>query len=329
MTSPDDFYARAVASSSGDPSLEGGASGYFSAPETGLDPNLFDGETLEPQVRSFITRTLYNELTSLGLSHPAQWVSIWLAGSGVSYQWAADRGNGDLDVLFGVDWPTLILSNRDWAGVSELQFADWLNEQLKSGLWQRTSQQEIGGRTYEVTFYLNPGVGRDISVIKPYAAYDVRKNGWTVHPTKPDVTSYPTAWHNATHADQELTQELLVRHSRLHAELAAEQPGTGRWHNLGSALNLVGSQAQALWDDIHGGRHEAFTEQGHGYGDYHNFRWQVAKQSGVVNALKGILEPRQQAREESDASLYGGPIAGASEALTRAQQVNQHRPGLR
>lgn len=326
--SQSDFYARAVASSPSDPSLEGGASGYFSAPLPDLDPHLFTGETLDPQARAYILRTLYNELTGLGLNHPAQWVSIWLAGSGVSYQWAADRGNGDLDVIFGVDMSTLVRANEDWAGYSDQQFAAWVNEQLRSDLWPRTAQHTINGQTYEVTFYLNPDVGRNIERIRPYAAYDVRKNGWTVHPSSMGARQVPSAWYDAAEGDVRNTQELASRWADAHYRLGNTRPGDQQWTNIGSELRLISQQAEAMFDDIHGGRHEAFGEQGHGYHDWHNFRWQYAKQRGVVNGLQGILTAKHNGERAFSDEMYGGPIAPAHEALERAQMLSQHRPGL-
>jgi hypothetical protein len=91
---------------------------------------------------------------------------------------------------------------------------------------------------------------------------------------------------------------------------------------------VVGQQAQILWEDIHGGRHQAFQPGGHGYGDFHNFRWQRAKETGVVNSLRAIVGVRKSANEARDTEIYGGPISGADEALTRAALVAKHRPGL-
>ena len=330
MTSPADFYAKAVASAP-PPTMEVGASGYFSAPQETLDPRLFDGDKLREEVRRFILDALFQELLSLGLNSPGAWTKVWLAGSGISYQWAADRGNGDLDVLFGVDYPTFLQRNSDWGGMSEDQFATWLNTHLKDELWPKTASKFFGQQAYEVTFYLNPGTGRDIRNINPYAAYDVRANNWTVPPPKVSANPremYPKAWFTAAESDRRMTQELLSRYGDLKSSLGMAQPGSAAWHNYGDALRVVSQQAQILWDDIHGGRHEAFREGGHGYGDYHNFRWQRAKETGVVQSLQAILGVRKAATEAMDSELYGGPIAPADEALSRAAMVSRTRPGM-
>jgi hypothetical protein len=331
MTSSDDFYARAVAANPA-PEMQDGASGYFSAPQEGLDPNLFDGTALHPEISAWLKRTLWTELNKLGLRRPAQWTFMWLAGSGISYQWAADRGNGDLDVLFGVDFPAFLRENPDWGGMSEDQFAGWLNGQLKTDLWPHTASTIFGNQAYEVTFYLNPGTGRDITRINPYAAYDLRRNSWTVTPPKvaaDPASMYPRAWFDAAGHDEVLARSFVERHHALAGQLEQAVPGSAGWHNAGDALRFNADQAQTLFDDIHGNRHLAFTESGHGYGDYNNFRWQQAKQSGVINALSGIVRVRKAAGAARDAELYGGPIPGADEALAHAQVVSRERPGLR
>lgn len=331
MNANADFYAKAVASAP-PPTMEGGASGYFSAPQDGLDPNLFDGTELRPDVRAWINRTLAAELAKLGLKYAARWTYVWLAGSGISYQWAADRGNGDLDVLFGVDYPSFLRANPDWGGMSEDQFANWLNDALRTDLWPRTAHQQFGGQAYEVTFYLNPGTGRDITNINPYAAYDLRGNRWTVTPPKvaaDPASMYPQAWFNSAEMDVAQAQRLLERYGKHHLDLSGTSPGSPGWHNAGAALGLVTQQAQALWDEIHGGRHAAFQPGGHGYGDWANFRWQQAKRTGVVNALRGLVDVRETAGKLSDTELYGGPILSAEQALSRAALVSRDRPGLR
>ncbi len=329
MTSPADFYAKAVSAGPA-ASTEGGESGFFSVPRPELDPSLFEGHTLRSEVSIWVRARLYEALTKLGLKQPIKWTYIWLAGSGAGYQWEANRGNGDLDVLFGVDFPEFVRRNPDWGGMSEEQFASWVNTQLRTDLWPRTKAAHFGSRIYEVTFYLNPGVGRDISQINPYAAWDLRRNEWAV---VPDVTmaehSYPGAWASAVDHDTASVQHMVEQHNALRSQLASVPEGSAQWHNLGDSLRRNSEAAKALFDEIHEGRHAAFGPGGRGYEDYANFRWQVAKQQGTINGLHGILNARQNAEHQLSDELYGGPIASADEALTHAAMVHQHRPGLR
>src|SRR5881227_3059425 len=94
-----DYYlARAAAA--GPVDLTEGQSGYFSAPSNVLDPRLFDGDEIRHEVRVWIINTLYDYWRQ-HYRLPIAWSTVWLAGSGISYQWQAARGNGDLDVLIG------------------------------------------------------------------------------------------------------------------------------------------------------------------------------------------------------------------------------------
>src|SRR4051812_3164156 len=99
------------------PALWPGQSGYFSTPSDRLDPNLFTGDVIKPEVRHHILSVFFNYMSKY---HNARnWCTVWLAGSGISYQWDADRGNGDLDVLIGVDWVKFYTANPDYHGLSE------------------------------------------------------------------------------------------------------------------------------------------------------------------------------------------------------------------
>jgi hypothetical protein len=84
--------------------------------------------------------------------------------------------------------------------------------------------------------------------------------------------------------------------------------------------------ALSLFEEIHSGRREAFGEQGHGYGDWHNFRWQHAKQSGVVQALNVIIQEARSNAMAEEKRVYGGPIDGPQTILTRDMLRYGKRP---
>lgn len=295
------------------------AGGYFAAPRLSLDPALFNGDSLRPEVRKFILSTARNALKDYGFDNVARWLHIWLAGSGVSYQW----GNGDLDVLMGVDYSRFTRSNPDYSGIDEDSAANSVNKYLKKNVWSMTKQTDFNGSIYEVTFFWNPGIGNNISVIHPYAAYDVQKNSWVVRP--PQLPHNPAElfspdWYQAADADRTLTTELVRRYRSASRKLKNPRPGAAANQvNANTELYLVNSQASALFDDIHVGRRAAFAEQGHGYRDYHNFRWQRAKATGVIKDLKPIVEAARLSAASRDTELYGEPITGAQEALRRAE----------
>lgn len=319
-SSMSEFYAKAAAESPV-PSLDGGASGYFSKPADTLDPHLFDGDALKDDVREHLEKVLLAYLADLGLRQVVRWLSIWLAGSGITYQWSSDRGNGDLDVLFGVDFGELVRQNPGWAPVSESQFASWLNQHLRNNLWPDTARTNFHGQVYEVTYYLNPGTGRNVTNIHPYAAYNLVTNGWTVRPPVVPAdpsTLYSREWFRQAQRDTDLATRLTSQYDVLTGLLEGLASGSPQRHSYEAALRLTTSQARAHLDDIHLGRHEAFSQQGHGYGDWHNFRWQAAKKSGAIKALSAIVGVGEKAKDEEDQQLYGGHIDAADVALTRA-----------
>lgn len=265
-------------------------SGYFSAPTDGLDPDLFDGDAMKEEVRTGLLNLLYSDLENdVGLLEPWNWTSAWLAGSGASYQWSADRGNGDLDVLFGVDLPGFLADNPHFPRLSERETANYIDKILKQKSWPKTRNVTIGGskKRYEITFFWNPGVSDDIRVIHPYAAYDLIMDRWDVKPpTLPGDphTLYPNEWYDFTTADYDQA-------------LAINSMGTN-----GGSLGKVQAQraARTLWDSIHGGRKEAFSEQGSGYGDFHNFRWQRGKELGTVDILRQFLDTDTEPQESPE-----------------------------
>lgn len=269
-------------------SLPPGSSSYFSVPDHGLDPHLFEAEHLKGTVRTFIYQTINGFLTKdMKMHQSGLWLHVWLAGSGVTYQWNADRGNGDLDVLIGVDYKKFIQANPRYKGVPEDAIAGWLNTEMREELWPRTAHQDLNGQTYEVTFYWNPGVETDIGVIHPYAAYDVREDKWKVRP--PQLTSDPGSafadeWYEAAGDDLNRATDIYERY----------------WSGGGSPR--YAALAQDLLESIHGGRKAAFAEGGKGYGDWANFRWQRAKQSGVVRGLTEVVDHSKGSGHQPDAA---------------------------
>lgn len=305
------------------PTTAGGASGYFSAPAQTLDPNLFDGNTLKSEVRQHILGRLKHWFGFQGYRVDPAWLHVWIAGSGVTYQWAASRGNGDLDVLFSVDVTEFESANPKWAGASENELAAGMTEELRQTLWGEEAQTGFGSQVYEVTYFWNPGTGSDIRNIHPYAAIDVVTGEWAVPPPalgEDPGAAFPREWYNQADHDAESAERLTRAYNEHLGNLGTADPGSVPWHNAGSSLNLVVSQASALFNDIHTGRRDAFGPQGHGYGDYTNFRWQYGKKTGAVKALHEIANVGEEARKDEETALWGGPIDGADVALRRAAQ---------
>lgn len=309
-------------------SLPAGASGYFSTPSTMLDPNLFTGDTLRPEVRNMIITTACTAMADEGFRGAEHWLGLWITGSGITYQWDANRGNGDLDVMVGIDYPVFTQYNKRYAGIDEESAASYITGELKATVWPATSAVTFGTGVYEVTFFWNPGTENDIRNIHPYAAYDVTHNEWDIKPPQLPADPrelYPRQWFERADRDREFAGDLLARYNTTSAEFAAAPHGSPGYHSAGARLSLIEDQARALWGDIHTGRQAAFSEQGHGYGDWHNFRWQMAKANGVVAGLHDIVTATKQQDTEHDTELYGAPIASAQEVLRRASMWKSGR----
>lgn len=306
-----------------------GASGYFSQPALILDPQLFEGTELKPYVREAIL-DLFNNYMSTRYHDVPEWTMVWLAGSGISYQWAGDRGNGDLDVLFGIDYTKFVDSNPQFQGMDRYDISYIMNDDLRNNLWPSTSMVALnrGERPYEITFYLNPGVEmgeRAIEEISPYAAYNVTLNKWIVPPEANPIREVPHQFEDQANANR-MEAKMFQHFYEMHREtLATEAPHSPRWHNAMTGLRVVASEAQALFDRIHSNRKQAFNAQGEGYHDFYNYQWQAAKRDGIVNILNQISEAAEKEQELADTHLYGAKIETDPRRLFIAALNSQNR----
>ncbi len=322
------FLAHAV-DTSPTPEVTGGASGYFSAPQHGLDPRLFVGgmpDSFRPSVRAWVLDTLYGYWATK-YNDPRSWSTVWVAGSGVSYQWAAARGGlGDLDVLIGVDFDDFYAANPKFLGINEADICDIFNLGLHTDLFPSTASVTFPGPAgdpsdpYEVTFYVNP-LSADIRRIHPYAAYDLTDDRWTVKPPvlpQDPRSLYPAEFNASVDAEKTRARSMVSRYQGLRSQMDAVNPGSPGWLNLVTQINIVVSQADALFSDIHSGRRNAFSSTGAGYGDYYNFRWQSHKESGTSQALHALAAVSHEAHQAQASNLYGQDIATSRAALTQA-----------
>jgi hypothetical protein len=112
---------------------------YFSAPSSTLDPELFDGNRLKPQVRNALLELVYSFLGK-HFTNPQSWAEPWIAGSGASYQWAAAREPGDLDILVGVDYVAFRRTNPRYQGLSDKEISEDINEKFRTELQPHTER---------------------------------------------------------------------------------------------------------------------------------------------------------------------------------------------
>ena len=304
-----DFYSALVAQAH-PVDIEPSETSYFSPTSAGLDPRLFREGKLIPSVRSSILRVLFEHLKTRYQS-PEAYTHVWLAGSGVSYQWTAARHPADLDCLVGINYLKFRQSNLNYKALSDQQIADMFNADFREALQPLTSNFL---NAYELTFYVN--VKSDIRLIKPYAAYSLTNDDWTV---QPEVRQVPInkLWDRKVAQDTSLTTEILSRYARALSDIGAATTDTAR-RNAEAALTLAVQQGSALFEDIHSGRKIAFSPEGQGYADIANYRWQAGKSAGTVQALKKLKDIHTKSRQEYEASTYGMQLPTADLLVRRA-----------
>lgn len=291
--------------------VDTGSTSYFSQPETELDPRLFIGNHLRPWVRNGIKRILFEYLV-VRYTFPERWVSMWLAGSGVSYQWSAARDPGDLDCLVGIDYRVFRMHNMEYSGLSDVEIAKMFNEDFHEDLMPRTKNWE----GYELTYYVNPQT--DIRDINPYAAYDLINDTWTVEPDRTPATQFSKTWEQRAQKDYDTAVELVARYTQALHDVQASATNPAYRLNAEKKLEAVVEQASAFYEDIHSGRKIAFSQIGQGYSDFNNYRWQAGKRSGAVQALKAIKEYRDTVKEEKDLDTYGVELPDTQTLIRRA-----------
>lgn len=300
------------------PEFSAGASGYFSKPQKILDPALFEGDYLKPGIGFSIMSTLFMFWRKKGYN-VHEWATVWLAGSGISYQWAGDRGNGDLDALIGIDWPKFYLENPQWAQTSIEETTAWIDQELRNELWPSTAHTEFGGKQFELTYYVNLNA-TDIRDIHPYAAYNLSTDSWTVRPPAAHDTAYyhpgDASW--LPYADRDLeTAQNLVQELMHYLSHRPDTKGPD-WVSGMQRIAVLVNKAVQLMTDIHGSRHLAFAPGGQGYWDFNNWRWQMAKKNGIVAVLGALEAAHKEADEAAQRDLYSEVLPAADIITTRA-----------
>jgi len=304
-----DFYA-ALVSQAQPVSVEPSETSYFSAPGAGLDPRLIRNGKLVPFVRSAILRILFEHLKR-HYYNPEAYVHVYLAGSGISYQWTAARTPADLDCLISVNYLLFRQANQEYKALSDKQIAALFNENFREDLYPITKNFLDA---FELTFYVN--VNQDIKSIKPYAAYSITNDDWIVTPEvhKPPVNK---AWNQVVLRDTAMTKDIVARYSKALAELGSATNDTAR-RNAEAALKLAVEQGSAVFDVIHEGRRSAFSPSGKGYMDIANYRWQAGKAAGTIQALNKLKDIGTKSRKSFEASTYGMELPDASTLIRRA-----------
>jgi hypothetical protein len=301
-----------------DVALSPSSTSYFSAGEDHLDPTLFEGNHLRPWVRTWVIRTVH---TILGrdMMHPDSWSRIWISGSGVSYQWSANREPADLDLMVGINYVDFRRANPAYAGFTDGEIASSLNEHMYRELQGPMGEFPADGSDYEVTAYVNRGVTAapdSISAINPYAAYDVTSDEWSVVPQRAEGKINP-AWEMGAERDRQYAEDLVREYGKALQEIQGAQNHAHRT-NAESRLHQLMDQAAGLYDELHSGRRAAFGFSGGGYSDYHNYRWQAGKRNGVVQAMKKVRAYLNDAQDKSTFETYGVELPDTDTLIRRS-----------
>ncbi len=218
------------------------------------DQRLFDGDHLRPEVRRDILDRVGGVLGKYGEDWE-KWTRVYFAGSQAA-QWLDQngQGNGDFDILIGVDFDEFRDRNPQFEEAEDAEIATTLTDEL----WSRANVKDYyftlaDGKTvgpFDRTFFVNPRAW-DIKKIHPYAAYNVTSDDWVVHPLQ-----VPKDW-NATHLPESYWAyaESLLNEVKAIGTLPAEERQR---------------MAANLWEELHTHRSDAFGDKGHGLFDLSN-----------------------------------------------------------
>ena len=285
---------------------------YFSEPEKSLDPSLFDGRSMHPHIRQELRDHLFGHL-SKHYNAPEQWTNAWVAGSAASYQWAADRSPGDLDILVGIHYPNFRAMNPAYVRLSDGEISAHITEGFREHLTPKTT--DFHG--FEATWFSNPG-STDIRSIKPYAAYDFLNDRWAVDP---DPRPVRPAYHAKAEHDRQRTLTVLQRYDEAFRALNNPSLSPAVRDKYQRQMGDAMEQASALFTEIHEGRRDAFAPWGQGYADPANYRWQANKANGVVPALKLLHDAFVQQGLEDEIKRYGVRLPDHNDLVLRAMVV--------
>ena len=221
--------------------------GHFFGPgKPGLDPRLFDGDHMRPEIRHQILALIDNFWAPKYGHDWTTWARVYLAGSEASHFY----GNGDLDTLIGVDYDTARHLSPALAHLTNSEIDTRLTDELREGLdddhRMLISQGHETG-PWESTIYVNPD-SYDIRTIKPYAAYDITDDRWAVPPVQ--VPADFDA-HHLPETDWDTVDALRQRVKDIAALPTGQREAEGA----------------ALFDRLHTERHDAFGPDGTGLYD--------------------------------------------------------------
>jgi hypothetical protein len=252
---------------------------------------------------------MLNDFLGLHYRHSDLWAHPYLAGSAVSYQWQSVREPGDLDCLIGINHIQFRKANPEFAGLSDKEISAQLNEEFRENLQLQTENWN----GFELTFYAL--IAEDIRAIKPYAAYDLKYNEWTVTPNPNMQAPSNLEWDKIAVNDADMAEQITTRFNGALQDLQSTRNDPNR-RNAENKLTVAAAQGNALYNEIHENRTIAFSSVGEGYGDFNNYRWQAGKRSGAINSLRKIRSYMRNNLQKTN--QYGVELPDSSTLVRRA-----------
>lgn len=243
----------------------------FGPTKGALDPRLFEGDRMRPEVRTAVLSRLGPVLEPLLGKDWERFTKVYLAGS-ESSEW---YGNNDFDTLIGVDFDHLGGEpDVPVAGEAEDHIIDMLNTALRVSYNAEPWEAPFGG-SWSLTGYCNKN-SYDIAKIKPYAAYDISGDEWAVRPP------HLPEWHFDQHP--------------LYKPLLAEMKG---YADAIEAIDAMPEpfrtqQGRALWEHLHSDRGRAFSGEGTGWDDPGNLVEKALVEWGLWDKLVDIRYGKQK-----------------------------------
>jgi hypothetical protein len=257
--------------------------GFFDNPQAGLDPLLWDGRKLKPEIRSHVV-AWWRE--TLGDDAPL-WSRVYLMGGATSPQWDSYRQpepDPDVDLQIIVDYPRLREKHEEWKVLSDPELHGVLVTRIKTAL---------------VGVEVAPGVRLD-AFIRPettyaefeadarttgQAVYDVTRHRWLVRPDfSVPVERFGVPIMEGIGAQVAIDHPDWVREAEdlcaVLTRLLDEYGETGNAEVL-EAL-------QRFYTRAHDARHEGF-EGGGGNTSQGNFIWQYLVNYGPLMRVKYLL----------------------------------------
>jgi 2'-5' RNA ligase len=227
---------------------------FFGPGHHDLDPRLFDSTHLKGPWRRALLGLVNRAFADYTYRDPAswqRWARAYLAGSQASHWY----GNNDLDVLVGIDYAAFRRAQPRYRAMSDREIDEMLNarahEVCDPARWFTIGGEHLG--PWDSTVYVNAD-SYDIRRIKPYAAYDLSEDRWAVEPVKIADDFGPDKLPGA---------DFLYARSLASQVRALKKLPSGQAQALGAAL----------YDKLHGERHDAFSGQGGGLFDVRNVAW--------------------------------------------------------